>query len=182
MQLASKNLIHAIDKNSNYHDSLSFYLFFSGYSAHFSPNTSGYELLESKGLDLISNDSLRQKISETYSIWYPWMLKREGENRTYLFDNLHKLRNKYLGTKSLFKDSQPKSLEENFMVNVIVSSGNIRKMINYEEFKRDSEIHGLVKGAEVRFRLEHDVHLLVETGINDLIDLIQREIQNDVSQ
>jgi len=54
---------------------------------HFDPNTSGYELLSSKGIELISNDSLRRQISELYETQYPYYRRYESERIAYV--NLH---------------------------------------------------------------------------------------------
>ena len=179
VQIASRNLIDVVDQNGNYNDSLAFHLFFVGSVPYFSPVISGYKLLESKGVDIISNDSLRQYITQTYDSWYPRMIESERDNRAYLQENLHKLRNKYLGTVSIFKDKQPNSLEENEQFNRIISSGSIRRLVNFEDFKKDTELLNAIKDAEVRTNLEYDIHLWRESGIRALIKEIEKEIEKD---
>lgn len=51
---------------------------------HFDPNTSGYELLTSKGIELITNDSLRRTISKLYEIQYPYYRRYENERIQYV--------------------------------------------------------------------------------------------------
>ncbi|NNC83729.1 MAG: hypothetical protein HKN79_09130 [Flavobacteriales bacterium] len=51
---------------------------------HFDPNTSGYELLSSKGIELITNDSLRRAISRLYEIQYPYYRRYENERIQYV--------------------------------------------------------------------------------------------------
>ena len=46
---------------------------------HFDPNTSGYGLLQSKGVEIISNDSLRNSISLLYERSYPYYKRYEEE-------------------------------------------------------------------------------------------------------
>lgn len=46
---------------------------------HFDPNTSGYGLLQSKGVEIISNDSLRNSISLLYERAYPYYKRYEEE-------------------------------------------------------------------------------------------------------
>ncbi|MEL4454821.1 DUF6090 family protein [Lutimonas vermicola] len=46
---------------------------------HFDPNRGGYSLLNSKGIDIISNDSLRGSISKLYESSYPYYAKYENE-------------------------------------------------------------------------------------------------------
>lgn len=51
---------------------------------HFDPNQGGYSLLNSKGIDIISNDSLRGSISKLYESNYPYYAKYENERITKL--------------------------------------------------------------------------------------------------
>ncbi len=46
---------------------------------HFDPNKSGYGLLQSKGVEVISNDSLRNTISLLYERFYPYYKRYEDE-------------------------------------------------------------------------------------------------------
>ncbi len=46
---------------------------------HFDPNKSGYGLLQSKGVEVISNDSLRNNISLLYERAYPYYRRYEDE-------------------------------------------------------------------------------------------------------
>ncbi len=46
---------------------------------HFNPNKSGYGLLVSKGVETVSNDSLRNLISTHYEKWYPYYHSYEEE-------------------------------------------------------------------------------------------------------
>ncbi len=48
-------------------------------SPHFNPNTSGYRLLVSKGVEIIQNNDLRSAISDHYESSYPYYLKYEQE-------------------------------------------------------------------------------------------------------
>lgn len=60
-------------------------------------NTSGYESLKSKGLEIIKNDSVRVKIIELYEVYYEGLMKHEEENPTLMiFDNFYLPINKAL--------------------------------------------------------------------------------------
>lgn len=60
-------------------------------------NTSGYETLKSKGLELIKNDSLRSKIISLYEYDYATLLKLEEEyNELQFQENYFKEINKYI--------------------------------------------------------------------------------------
>jgi hypothetical protein len=112
-----------------------------------------------------------------YTVGYPWLSSREKNNRDYVSENLVRLRCKYLGTISIFEESQPTSLEVNLMFKSIVASGNIRKIINYEEFKKDKVLHSEIMAAKGRSKLEYDWHQGVETLIEDLISQIRVEVK-----
>ncbi len=55
---------------------------------HFDPNMSGYELLVSKGVELVTNDSLRKAISGLYESRYPYYGRYEQERINWISQNL----------------------------------------------------------------------------------------------
>lgn len=173
----SKYLIKALESGAKYHDSLAFHMFSAGVIPRFTPNLSGYKLLESKGLEIISNHNLRQRITSIYEFNYPWMLTMERERKAFTRDNIIKFKNKYLGTASLTKSSQPESLEESYVVDLRISTGAIRKLINYETLINDIEFLSALKDAEVYAKYMHELHRGIEEGIDNLIELIENETQ-----
>jgi hypothetical protein len=56
---------------------------------HFNPNMSGYELLTSKGVETVKNDSLRMAISDLYESYYPYYAKYEEERITFKAHIIH---------------------------------------------------------------------------------------------
>ncbi len=172
---AAKHLIKALESGAQNHDSLSFHMFSAGVIPRFSPNLSGYKLLESKGLEIITNDDLRQRITSIYDVTYPWMLIMERERKDYTRENIIKLKNKYLGTSSLTKISQPKSLEESYIVNLSISTGAVRKLVNYENLTNDIEFLSALKDAEVYSKFMNEIHQNIEKNVDDLIEQIEFE-------
>lgn len=66
-------------------------------------NTSGYEALKSKGLELIKNDSLRMKIISLYEYDYKTLMKLEEEyNELQFHENYFKEINKYFAPNFQF--------------------------------------------------------------------------------
>ncbi len=55
---------------------------------HFDPNMSGYELLVSKGVELVTNDSLRKAISGLYESRYPYYARYEQERIAFVGQNI----------------------------------------------------------------------------------------------
>ena len=74
---ASKNLIQLILNRKNKGDSIIKYMNNAFYATQFYPRTAGYQSLESKGLDLIRNDSLRKTIINLFDLTFQLTI-REG--------------------------------------------------------------------------------------------------------
>ena len=62
-----------------FHESIGAYLHIAAISPHLSPNQSGYKLLESKGIYLISDDSLRMLVTNLYERNYPYYITYAAE-------------------------------------------------------------------------------------------------------
>ncbi len=65
--------------NEVFSDSIGFFIFLNELSPHFNPINGGYQFLKSKGIDLISNDSLRLQINGYYEQAIPYYQKYESE-------------------------------------------------------------------------------------------------------
>lgn len=65
-------LIQYFRQKLPYQDSIGAALQVLEMSPHFSVSGSGYKLLQAKGIDLISNDTLRISVSDMYEIEYPY--------------------------------------------------------------------------------------------------------------
>lgn len=53
-------------------------------NGHMNPTLSGYELLQSKGIDLITDDSLRITLTDLYERWYTYYMKYESERIAFI--------------------------------------------------------------------------------------------------
>ncbi len=81
-------ILDHLDQDRPYHDSLAYYFSWVAVGgANFDPVKSGYQLLISKGVQLISNDSLRIEISTLYERDYAWLRDMLKDN-AYLFTDL----------------------------------------------------------------------------------------------
>lgn len=98
--------------NLPYHDSLktSFALIIR--YGHFPPNTSGYELLKSKGLETISNIELRRNISLLYDRYYTYIHTLEEERYRYNYTTvISQLQSKFHNNQ-IFITSTPNDFEK----------------------------------------------------------------------
>ncbi|NND06773.1 MAG: hypothetical protein HKN87_10380 [Saprospiraceae bacterium] len=76
---ADSIIIDQIRSRAPYNDDLGRHLRISEMFPHLDSKESGYRLLESKGIDLISEDSLRIRITDFYNRDYPYFRKYEKE-------------------------------------------------------------------------------------------------------
>lgn len=74
------NLILAVlEKDEPYHDSLSSHFNYTLLPIHFVHSTSSFETAKSKGLDIISNPDIRNKLISVYDSQYDFFLQGEAE-------------------------------------------------------------------------------------------------------
>jgi hypothetical protein len=94
---ADSIIIAHIRLRASFNDSIAGYLRVSEMFPHLDSKESGYQLLESKGIDLISDDSLRIRITDFYKRDYPYFRKYEKERvdivqsiiKPYLIENFY---------------------------------------------------------------------------------------------
>lgn len=81
---SNKIVLEHLRERHPYHDSLGFHLSNLLFSTRSVPNISAYESLKSKGLEIISNDTLRSEITKMYSVSYHNVIDFE-----HIDDHLH---------------------------------------------------------------------------------------------
>ena len=74
---SSEIVLEYLEGSDPYHDSLETHFGHLNGGTIFMENISTYESLKSIGIDLISNDTLRQMITNLYSVWYDYILHTE---------------------------------------------------------------------------------------------------------
>lgn len=79
MMLYDSTLIASMQNWLPFTDSLAAYAYTIEDNAHFNPTISGYNMLVSKGIDLITDDSLRIQLTDLYERWYLYYQKYEQE-------------------------------------------------------------------------------------------------------
>ena len=137
-QLLSKMIIH-LNEHSAPSEDFFYYGIWMQIVPHFDPNRSGYSLLESNGVALILNDSLRTSISNHYELSYPYYNKYENEriqfkvNQTnsFLLNNFDWLLDeKDEGVYGLYiSDKDYKKIK---------NDGSLRKLINANIWENDA--------------------------------------------
>jgi hypothetical protein len=72
-------IIEVLENDRPYHDSLNYHFNYTLLPIHFVHSTSSFEMLKSKGLDIVSNPDLRAKLILLYDSQYDFFLKAESE-------------------------------------------------------------------------------------------------------
>lgn len=81
--ISAKTILKIIDNNSDYNDSIGYFFYYLKTYPHFSNKSNGYNLLKSKGLDIIQNDSIRKRITDLYEDRYKYLITYEKERIDY---------------------------------------------------------------------------------------------------
>ena len=86
---SSRSILEFIDEDKPWHDSLSSQFGGLNTGTIFFENISSYESLKSLGIDLISNDSIRQQMTHLYSVSYDYIATLEEISLTHTFEILN---------------------------------------------------------------------------------------------
>ena len=123
---------------------------------HFDPIRGGYSLLLSKGLDIISNDSLRGDISKLYELSYPYYAKYENE-RIFKINNI--ILPKYMayfsffwldddsffnGTSEITQENYLKAKNDDSFINTLNLAIQENKMVQNRAQRTADYIQGLI--------------------------------------
>jgi hypothetical protein len=139
-----------------YHDSLAHHFAWLPMAANFEPANTGYQLLLSEGVNIVSNDSIRQKISILYGSEYEWV-------RDFLRDR------QYLNNQPLFNDMMKK-----FRTFEIMNRAVPR---NYEALKTDEDFKVLVQQNAYVINTTLRMYNSIVEDSKRLIDDIDSELE-----
>ena len=134
---------------------------------HFSPNDSGYELLQSKGVGIIKNDSLRISISTHYDMLYPYYKTYEEERAR--FHVLHS-EPKLLEYFSMYFDREPGFTDYGLFFEI--------SQEDFQKLKQDSKFIKLVTAIAFENRAVEYRAKRVERNILSLLSAIELELEN----
>ncbi|PQJ77305.1 DUF6090 family protein [Polaribacter glomeratus] len=129
---------------------------------HFDPNKSGYDLLVSKGIEIISNDSLRNAISTNYERLYPYYRRYEDERL--LFHTNHS------GSRLIEYFNLEFSRDFDFHIKAHITSKD------YERMLADASFYKLLSAIKCENKAVIDRAMRVEKSIISLIAFLENEI------
>jgi hypothetical protein len=130
---------------------------------HFDPNKSGYNLLVSKGVEIILNDSLRGSLSLLYESLYPYYYRYEEERTQFKLNEINPVLLKYFEWHT-----RP---ELYFFGHYTISPDD------YLMIKNDADFSRLLYAAAFDNSTVQDRAHRVERGIESLISEIKNELE-----
>jgi hypothetical protein len=151
-----------LEKNDTPNDSLFNILSILRITPHFDPNKSGYQLLQSKGVEVISNDSLRNAISLLYERAYPYYKRYEEERLRF-----HALHSEPILLNYLYMNFNPSS---KFYGEFIITNED------YKILKQDSNFLKLLAAIAFENSAVHDRGEKTEKNMRSLLSFLENEI------
>ncbi len=154
-------LIDYLENKKVYHDSLDNIFPALVMTPHFNPNNSGYELLQSKGVEIILNDTLRRTITELYESTYDYYLKYESEKRLFIEYNV----------ESILKDK---------FLSFETSSGSVLKPINYKMLQNNTAFLSIIYYIKGRNYIVKQKAIMVKQHIQSITEIMQNKLSDKI--
>lgn len=130
---------------------------------HFDPNKSGYNLLVSKGVEIVLNDQLREAISLLYESLYTYYYRYEEERTQFKLQSINPFLLDYFNW--YFRP------ERTFLNHYQISPED------YSRLKRDANFPKLLSAISFEYNLVQNRANRVEGGIESLIAQIETELE-----
>jgi len=163
---SGKEIIYALENNLPYEDSIAYHFGNFMFPVMFVNSTSAFETLKSKGIDLISNDSLRDQIIGVYDSGYTFFIKNE---KTILDEGERGLKHIF---PTRFHESWVYDLEKENLGRGLVP-------LDFESLKSDQEFIYYIKSYKNRLNIllnfQYKLRLLI--SVESLLDSLEKEIE-----
>ena len=152
---SSQIILDHLNDDIPYHDSLASHFAWLPMAANFDPINSGYNLWVSEGVNIITNDSIRQKNSKIYGKEYKWL-------RDFLKDR------QYLNNQPLFLD----------MMKKFTSYEHLNRGVprDYVSLKNDVDFKVLVQQNAFTINFTSEIYLRIMKDCTRLIEDLQLEL------
>jgi hypothetical protein len=178
LRKSCSSLLKVLNEETPYHDSLGYFFSYLSVFPHFISKTNGYSLLQSKGIEIILNDTLRNHITDLYEDHYPYILTLEKERIHHNFSLLENAMKPYRGIHSLPVDALPKSIEVKGSLKTLISLGFGSNIRNYDRLKKDAGFKSMIKNIEFWSSAVLLLHTSVKNSIDHLIILIEQDLED----
>ena len=163
---SANTVIQHIEKGSPYDESLSGHFFISSGNTYRMYRTAAYETLKSLGVDLISNQALRQQIIRLYETLYPYM---DNFQDTMQHSKIFRMNEVYSGR-----------FEESHSYSYPLQRPGVGTMtpVNFENLKKDATYLYNIKTARNRHKWYLERHCrTMKVSLEKLVSDIAKEIQ-----
>ncbi|MFD2200541.1 hypothetical protein [Shivajiella indica] len=157
-------IIEVLENNGSYHDSLAYHFNYTLLPMHFVHSTSSFETAKSRGLDIISNADIRNKLIAVYDSQYDFFLKAEQEELAEVEYNMRHI------LPSRFESGWNFTGKSTFEGNMVP--------LDFESLKKDREYLYFIKtqrnrtGSYIGFFYEN-----LRKSVEDMIQDLEREIK-----
>lgn len=160
---SNEAVLYHLTNDLTYHDSLDYHLSNLVFTTRSLPNMGAYESLKSKGLEIISNDSLRANMTYVYSFSYPNAIDFEhADDHPFQFDVLWPEVIKSIEFKTLELDRSP---------------NNRAKPINYEAMKENIPLKNALKSNLLLRGYMITSYRNLKSDVLGLIEHIESELE-----
>lgn len=137
------------------------------------PKTSGYELMQSKGTDIISNDSLRKEITDLYQLTFSRLVECGQSNERFNVPNrLAHFSNKHFIITNISDDTY---FTEGLRDTVIFYKSQLN---NYEALRNDKEFFRTLQSSFALRKRKISLHEWAIEDSNEVLTMIENELQN----
>jgi len=134
--------------------------------------------LQSKGVEIILNDTLRNEINDLHEDHYQYILTLEKERIHYNLSLLENAMKPYRGIHSLPVDALPKSIEVKGSLKTLISLGIGSDIRNYDRMRKDEDFKSMIKNIEFWSSAVLLLHTSVKNYIDHLIILIEQDLED----
>lgn len=172
-QLSSLRLLEIARDDLAYDESYGAYIFFSALYPRFTPKTAGYELLQTKGLDLVSDDELRRAITDLYQFGYPYIQAKETDLEHFHNFEVGPVRRKYQSSQPFPREHMPDDIVNGESISIL----RLSKMRNFDAFKRDEDFLSIVKACHAEGESYLFSHRYSLREINNLIEKLDAALE-----
>jgi hypothetical protein len=172
-EISCKSLLSIVENDLAFDESYGYYLTYLSVFPRFDSNTSGYQLLKTKGLELIRDNELRQAFTNLYEVRYQTILCMEAESKESRKSDVRSALKKYHGPGTLTGDGSPDGLTINQRA---VEQGLYRPMNNFDAFKKDSEFHWVIRDIASTTLSELARYERHRSTVEDLIARLEEDL------
>lgn len=172
-QLSAHRLLGIAREDLEFDESYGVYLFYSGLFPRFTPKTAGYELLQTKGLDLVSDNELRRAITDLYEFGYSYIQAKEEDLERFYNSEIAPAIRRYLGSVSLRREFMPTDI----INRETISMSRFSNMRNFDAYKRDEDFLSILKSCQAEgssYLFSHEYSL---RDINNLMEKLEAALQ-----